>query len=115
MKITSETLLATLLLAGCSSEAPVPTFDIEQNTGMWVLYEIVGSDGTRNTGPIPGLTVFGAYDSSVQLNDDGTYVPLNWMGPDDIMLDEGGAGAYEYFPDEPKLVFTNSFCMRRAR
>jgi hypothetical protein len=99
-------LVATLLFSGCSEESPAPTFDIKQNTGIWVLYEIVFADGTMSPGPFDGYSVFGAYDPSIELNDDGTYVPLNWNGPGDIHRDEGDGGVYEYFPDESRLVLT---------
>jgi hypothetical protein len=82
MKYIALTLCFSVLISSfesCKKNRPESIiFDYEKAAGIWVPYQIILEDGSIQNGPFNNSTVFGVYAESVQLNKDGTFIPVIW-------------------------------------
>jgi hypothetical protein len=94
-------LAIAVLSAGCAKRK----FQ-KEIVGTWVPYEIVSSDGTVDTGPFNLRSIFGIYAESIQFKSDGTYVPMQQLGPGEPSPKAEEAGKYVYNPKYAELSLT---------
>ena len=105
MKIVITFFTLTLFVLACSDDSD-SLIDMKAISGIWVPYEIRHTDGTIEYGPFTARSVFGAYDESVQLNSDKTFVPVWWINKDEYGLSTGESGKLEYSIYGRLLLFT---------
>lgn len=67
-------LQVVLLLFACKKE-PVGNSFTSSVAGIWTPYQINYADGTIQKSEMTANSIFGAYDESVMLNSDQTFVP----------------------------------------
>ncbi len=74
-------LILTLMLSSCCKKA-VESNPFTPYVGKWGLYEILRSDigETVKGDDVTGRNIFGAYKESVQILQDGVFIPFLWGG-----------------------------------
>jgi hypothetical protein len=93
-----------LLMISCSKESTVPAFDVKKLSGTWVPYEIVNDNNVVLAGPFTGNSIFGVYDESIRIKENGTYSPAFWRDKDNYQV-RSQEGSFEYISKENKLIF----------
>jgi hypothetical protein len=99
-------VLITITAFSCSDD-PFTEADVKGFEGIWVPYELILTDGTVNTVALTGQSFFGAYDESLKLLPDGTYVPLLWRNKDDFYYDYSESGTFSIDPVHNVLSMTD--------
>jgi hypothetical protein len=120
MKATALTLFVLsffmLCFSSCSErpEPASPSFNYASGAGMWIIEEIENDNGEIFRESLKSMNIFGAYNGSVLLNEDKTYVPVNFDPSDNSYpLEPIEAGTYEYFQATQEIEFTGQFFSRR--
>ena len=114
MKILSTTCFVMVItfFSSCKkdSQETAPAFTYEKAAGIWVPYELVidGTtlDGTTldGTRQFTANTIFGTLAESVQLKNNKTFIPVQWIDKDNFTLNTSEAGTFEYLSGN-KLLF----------
>lgn len=95
-------LAAILLVAGgCNKNDDKPAIlflSTDRLAGLWVPYESIWLDSIVQTGPHTLTSIFGAYDESVQINEDHSFIPVIFFDKDDIRYDNSEKGTYSFTP-----------------
>lgn len=108
MKIKHTKTLIFLIALSCSTEDNSVNRKFENYSGIWVPYKIIHEDGTFENGPFTASNFFGAYDESVELNEeDKKYIPVNWINKDTYSKDTAEGGNLTFVTTENRLIFTD--------
>ncbi|AHM59621.1 hypothetical protein D770_06790 [Flammeovirgaceae bacterium 311] len=101
-------LALVLIMLGCEKDPHTPTFDYNQNAGIWVPYELVFDNGNVLTVSEDNYdyfaSLFGQYVSCVRLNQDKTYHAVSWTTIENYTV-TNKKGAYWYDTESGRLIF----------
>ena len=110
--------IALLSLVACKhdpSEVQIteqPFFDLNKAIGIWVPYEYILNDTLLVTGPFTTMSIFGAYDESVEIRADKTFVPVIWFSNTNIIKSETEGGPVLYNATTNELHFDNALHLK---
>ena len=101
-------LLLTQAVSCNKSKDPLP-FDWTPLLGKWVPYEFKHSDGTVETGPFTAMSLFAAYNESVWIKEDRTFIPMAWYSASQIFFNDFDKGPVVYNDGDRKILFQAGF------
>jgi hypothetical protein len=90
-----------LVAGGCkkNNDKPAVVFlTTDRLAGLWVPYESIWSDSVVFTGALTANGIFGAYDESVQINKDHSFIPAVFFDKDNIKYSIEEKGTYSFTP-----------------
>lgn len=99
-------IITSFIIAGCKKDSNESFY--QKADGIWAPYQMKFSDGRIEQSSLVLNSLFGAYDESVMLNDDLTFLPGSTSSNNTFTSDTLEKGEYTYSEVEKKLSFKNS-------